>query len=336
MSDVHYFQRYSQKENVVTNSTLLLLSRLHSYSHSRFKDFLNEVLHDAAIEVGVAFKQQTRTKRGGTPDGLLCQASFKIVLETKLHSDFNLTQLKRHLDAFNREETQILLLLSPTEPSADFKLKLGAHIREFNSEKNTMVSFVCTTFEQLIESYESILLDQDYEMRELLEDYRLYCEGKHLLPETDHTMRAVACGWTEAENLGLDIYYDPVDRSCRKHKYIGVCVQKCIVGIGEIENVIDADLIDGTLQVRKQLNPISQDQQDRIVSVIALAKKNNGWDISMNHKFYLVKKFHETEYRKMTKGGLRGMQYFDLRRVLKEESLPDTKRIAEILKSCEW
>ena len=39
---VHYFQRYAQKENVVTSNTILLLSRLYHYSPDKFFRFLQE------------------------------------------------------------------------------------------------------------------------------------------------------------------------------------------------------------------------------------------------------------------------------------------------------
>jgi len=40
MSTIHYFQRYSQKENMVTNNTMLLFSRLYHHSTNQFNQFL--------------------------------------------------------------------------------------------------------------------------------------------------------------------------------------------------------------------------------------------------------------------------------------------------------
>ncbi|MBQ4529583.1 MAG: hypothetical protein IJA36_03070 [Lachnospiraceae bacterium] len=37
---IHYFQRYHEKENVVTANTMLLLSRLYAYSADKFFRFL--------------------------------------------------------------------------------------------------------------------------------------------------------------------------------------------------------------------------------------------------------------------------------------------------------
>jgi len=49
MSSIHYFQRYSQPENVATNNTLLLLSRLYHDSPNKFKGFLNDLLDDKIL-----------------------------------------------------------------------------------------------------------------------------------------------------------------------------------------------------------------------------------------------------------------------------------------------
>ncbi len=74
MSKVHYFQRYVQRENVVTNNTMLLFSRLYHHSPLKFKKFL-ESLIEFEVEVGVNFSQQERNL-SSTPDGIIAQESF--------------------------------------------------------------------------------------------------------------------------------------------------------------------------------------------------------------------------------------------------------------------
>jgi len=119
MSNIHYFQRYTQKENVVTNNTLLLLSRLNSYSASRFDAFLNSIISDYNIDSSIHFSQQSRGQKGTTlPDGMISQSSFKIIIETKLKTNqFDISQLVGHLQSFENETQKILLALSPTTPS---------------------------------------------------------------------------------------------------------------------------------------------------------------------------------------------------------------------------
>lgn len=336
MSSLHYFQRYSQKENVVTNNTLLLFSRLYAYKPSQLEAFLQEILKDAPIEVGVSFQQQTKLKAGSVPDGTLTQASFKVVIETKLYNSHEIGQLTSHLNAFDKEDKKILLSLSPVEPTDDFQKEVRDFIKDYNKKANSNINFVCTTFEQIIDSYESILSDQDYEMKDLLEDYKLFCTEAGLFPETDFLMRAVTCGWTLDENFEFNLYYDPVTRSCREHKYIGIYSDKCIRGIGEIENIIHANLNDGSLQIKTSTKPITDDQKTRIIAVIPHAKEAYGYDITNDHRFFMVKKYYPTEFKKASKGPLRGMQYFNLKKLLNIDKLPSTENIAQQLRQYNW
>ncbi len=55
MTQIHYFPRYSQRENFETNNTLLLLHRLYDYNRFRFEKFLSSLLRDAATEAGNDF-----------------------------------------------------------------------------------------------------------------------------------------------------------------------------------------------------------------------------------------------------------------------------------------
>jgi hypothetical protein len=118
MNNVRYFQRFSQKENVHTNNTLLLLSRTQVTDPRLLRGILGELfagleVATEGLDVGVQFSQQTSAPDGSVPDGMLLQTSFRIVVETKRHQGFDVKQLKRHLSQFANETTKILLVLSP-------------------------------------------------------------------------------------------------------------------------------------------------------------------------------------------------------------------------------
>mgnify|MGYP001558126963 CR=1 FL=1 len=160
--------------------------------------FLQEILkEDVPLGVGASFQQQTKLKKGSVPDGALTQTSFKIVIETKLYKSPDIEQVESYLNGFDKEDKKILLSLRHVEHSDEFRKQVNDRIRGYNSN----IIFVSTTFEQIIDSYESILSDQDYEMKDLLEDYRAFCAEERLLPETEFLMRAVACGKTLDENF---------------------------------------------------------------------------------------------------------------------------------------
>lgn len=339
MSNLHYFQRYSQSENVVTNNTLLLFSRLYSQSAQRFEAFLAELLETEPPEVGVRFTQQRAGSGGTVPDGLLEQRSLKVIIETKLHSRPEVKQLARHLDGFEGESRQILLLLTPEQPRAEILEKLQSATRERNEQRDLRIEAVSTTFRRVIQSYRDALTAHDYEMQELLEDYEDFCatfDKGELLPRSAYTMRAVPCGNTWDDNVEFDVYYEPVNRSPRAHRYLGIYRNMSVRGFGKIVNTVEADFSTQDLQVSKHDELVTPEQRVRIESMIGRAAERRGLNVSSGHRFYLVDRFHETDFRKVSPSGLRGPRFFDLGEVLGVEPLPDTKGIAELLSEMTW
>lgn len=339
MSKLHYFQRYSQRENVVTNNTLLLLSRLYAHSPQYFDAFLSDLLEVESLQIGVSFTQQTPRRGVSVPDGLMDQRSVKVVVETKLHPDAELGQLRKHLESFEGEDSQVLLLLTPAEPGADFQRGLDDAVREYNERNGVNVVAVCTTFTEIIRSYEGALAAHDYELHDLLDDFEDFCTEfpkADLLPRRGYRMRAVPCGETLDENFRFEIYYRKADEAYQGHKYIGVYKDKQIQGIGEIENEVVAKLTDEGFQVIEQDEPVSQAQRDRIEGAIRSAADQRGVDLTIGFRFFLVEKFHKTSFRKQTPGGLRGPQYLDLGHKLNETQLPPVEEIAERLFEKTW
>lgn len=334
MNATHYFQRYSQRENVVTNNTLLLFSRLYAYNPYSFAALINESLN-ISLDIGVSFVQQKRSSsRRSIPDGLISQSSFKIVIETKLGQNYDLDQLERHLSAFTDEEHQILLLLSPASPNDEFVCKVKAKVQAFNKTHKQDIQFVPTTFEAIIDNFENVLSDFDFQMKEIAEDFRAFLQEEDLLLSSPYLMRGVAAGSTLNQNKELNLYYD--SSSYREHTYIGLYADKYIVGIGKIENVIVADYHESKkkLKVHESLKKITEDQKTRIIGAILKAQENNGWDITQNRTFFLVDKFHSTKFK--PKYPIVGKKYFDLRKVLNTNSLPDVTEIAKSLDEKVW
>jgi len=119
MTEVHYFPRYSQRENFETNNTLLLFHRLYNYNRFRFEKLLSDLLRNAATEAGNAFtlglqiKQQVGTG-ASVVNGYLYQDSFRIAIETKRSAGaFTADQIARHLTGFSQASGGFLFLLSP-------------------------------------------------------------------------------------------------------------------------------------------------------------------------------------------------------------------------------
>jgi len=116
MSGIHYFPRYSQPENFVTNNTLLLLVRLHQFNRFKFEKFMEAVCADLEIQLAgswLQFKQQQTTGKS-VVDGFIAQESVKIAVETKLTQIFDSNQLENHLSLFGAGQNKLLILLSPS------------------------------------------------------------------------------------------------------------------------------------------------------------------------------------------------------------------------------
>lgn len=80
---IHYFQRYHEKENVATANTMLLLSRLYSYSPDKFFKLLKNKFFSDSFNPELIIDLQTKSD-ACVPDATITQDSFKIVVETKI------------------------------------------------------------------------------------------------------------------------------------------------------------------------------------------------------------------------------------------------------------
>ena len=75
--------RYHGKESVATANTMLLLSRLYSYSSDKFFRFLKSKYFVASFESELVFALHEKSV-DSIPDAMITQEGFKIVVETKL------------------------------------------------------------------------------------------------------------------------------------------------------------------------------------------------------------------------------------------------------------
>lgn len=334
---VHYFQRYHQKENVATANTILLLSRLYNHSPYKFYTFLQEN-YTNKIDMRPNFVMQTGTKES-IPDAVISQESFKIVVETKTTDWFYTDQLERHLNSFGNEDTKILLTISSEPMSETTKLEFENIIKE----KSSKVIHINTTFEELIEQVRDVLDDRDFEMVEILDDFESFCNDDGLIVEdlAWDRMRAIPTGTTLEFNMNENLYYQPSDRSFRPHDYIGLYSKKSIRGIGKISSIIEAYEEDGKLIYNLKEGNLKEEYKKKI-QFANEEGKNFGYNLLKRpHNYFFVEKFYETDFQKISRGGMQGQQYFMFTDYIEKKEfengkLPDTEKIAEILKTKTW
>jgi hypothetical protein len=337
MSAVTYFQRYSQKENVVTNNTLLLLSRLYFYNPMRLNALLNDLLADLPeVEVGVSFIQQTGGAKGGSvPDGMLSQNSFRILVETKLAAEaFNREQLENHLKAFSRGGLNILLLLSKDRPREEFLFELNEAVETYGAEKEVVVYPAPVTFGELVASFRAALSDRDYEMQEMADDFEDFCSEEGLLADEKYRLRVMTAGWSFEQNVKYGVYFDESQRGFRTHSFLGLYKEKAVRAIGKVQKAVCANLRDDALQAEG--GALSKDETDRIKGIIMETAEQHGKDIATGHRFFLVDGFQETLFEKISKFPIQRCKFFDLRELL-GSNLPEAlKDIATQLRTKTW
>lgn len=332
---IHYFQRYHEKENVATANTMLLLSRLYSYSSDKFFRFLKSEFFSDSFEPEIVFNLQEKSV-DSIPDATITQESFKIVVETKMFDWFYTDQLLRHLKSFSDEKYKVMITLAPELMNSEKKKEFEAQLKEYNATQTYPVMHVNTTFEEIIDAIRDVIDDKDYEMQEVLDDYLNYCYNDKLIIVSDSwkRMRVQLAGTTFDFNVGESIYYDNIDRGFSAHDYLGLYKEKSVRAIGKITAIITAVTTEDGIEYKAELGKLTDERKQQIARAIEDGK-NYGY-VMTGGRYFFVDKFYETDFKKITPRAPMGTRVYDLTKILETENLPETQEIAELLKAKTW
>lgn len=331
---IHFFQRYHTKENVDTANAMLLLSRLYSYNSAKFFTFLSKLLpENASVELFINLQEKTDNS---VPDATISQASFKIVVETKLYSKFDLEQLKCHLQSFKNEDYKVLLTLDPNKLENKITKSIENMISEFNKNSNNNIIHKHLSFEELINEIREIIDDRDYEINDILDDYEDYCYSGSLIPDDWKRMRVQLAGVTIDINKQLNLYYDNAERGFSGHKYLGLYNQKAVKAIGEIVAIVTGVYKGDNLELQTEKGTLTDEMKTRIKIAIEDSKQY-GYNLSgITHRYFFVDKFYDTNYKKETPYAPMGTRFFNLCEVLGTKTLPAVQDIAKLLEKKTW
>ena len=332
---IHYFQRYHEKENVATANTMLLLSRLYSFSSEKFFRLLKTEFFSDSFEPEIVFNLQEKSV-DSIPDATITQEIFKIVVETKMSDWFYSDQLVRHLKSFSDEKYKVMITLAPVLMNQDKKRDFEEQLKEYNSTQTYPVMHINTTFEELANAIQEVIDDRDYEMQDVLDDYLNYCYKDKLIIVSDSwkRMRVQLAGTTFNFNVSENLYYDNIDRGFSAHDYLGLYKEKSVRAIGKVIAIITAVTTEDGIKFKAELGKLTEDRKQQIRKAIEDGK-NYGY-IMVAERYFFVDKFYETDFKKITPRAPMGTRVFDLSEILETEDLPEIEAIAEILKSKTW
>lgn len=312
MAGVTYFQRYAQRENHVTNNTLLVLRHLYEAGPAKLQQVLRELLGDDQLSLGPTFTQQVRGAHS-IPDALIEQQPVRVYFETKLTQALDLDQLRRHIESIagtagHQEAVLIGLSTAPMlKRDEDAVAEWG---------KRHSVVFRSVSFMQLAEAVQGACPEHDAVLKAVVGDFVDFLAGEGLLHASDDWMLVVPCGVSYDENQRYGIYYDGAQRPSRSPcRYLGAYKDKRVSLVGEIQAVVIARLEAGeVVVVSKERGEATPEMLDRVRQII---EATTVYDLrSQDHRYYVVDRFELTDLRKVTKGPVRGAQYLQLSPIL--------------------
>ena len=335
---VHYFQRYSTKENVATANTMLLFSRLYSSSPNKFFDFLKSLYSESFnndFEPEIKFLNQERGKKS-VPDATVTQRSFKIVIEVKMVDWFYNTQLKNHLEVFQNEDYKVLLTISSEFMEKSKKDSIDKEIQDMNLN----VKHINTTFEELANFIKNLLDNRDYEMQDIIEDYFSYCNENGLISDSWKYMQIQPVGTTFDFNMKNNVYYNGNGTKFRAHEYIGLYKNKSVRAIGKIKLIVrtlkENNELKFYFETKEEATINRKEIEKKIREIIGEVKeKYKHYLDERDTRYYFVEEFIETDYKKISIGGMLGNRLLNLEKFFNNE-IPDVKKIADTLKNKEW
>jgi hypothetical protein len=339
MSRVSHFQRFSQPENHATNNTLLLLRYFYQKSPFKIQNVLNSLL-GTDLSIGLTFEQQVKSKVDhSVPDALIKQEPMKIFIETKRGGELDIDQIQRHIDSIERrregrDSDSLTVLLGLT------KDPIGDSIRNELTKKAATrgIRFAAATFSQIAEELRGQCADFDQELRSIVEDYEEFIESETLLEVGNRWLVIFPCGVSIAENKRFDLYYEPPSRPCKhSYRFIGVYDQKSVRYVGAVEAIATVTFSKGKASFAVEEGHLTDAHRTRIMSAV---EETPYYNLKGNpHRYYLVDSFTPTDARKVSAGGIWGMRYLDLTKIISgynSRKKYTSAELAKMLQQATW
>jgi len=335
---ISQFQKYSQKENTVTNNVLLMLSRLNDLKVDYYKNIIEKISDgEKAYYPQANFVQQVNSKRG-IIDGYIEVKASKIVIETKLAQKELLSKLTKYGDVFKKGTQNQLWHLSSKSYSENEVEIINTKLKQ--DYPDIPIQFNNLTFLDIIENLEDIYNENvhDYELKLLYEDFRDYCYESGLVKDSSYKLLFVPTGFSYKWNKKHKMYFCPINWHKQEFSYFGLYKSKSVRSISKVEAIIIADFDITTKELVLHTKNHTNRQIERLKSaLIDYGESQSG----LKYYIFPENEFYETDFKKESKGGIQGFRYKDLRHYVNKEVLDsaeidNVKKIAEILKSKIW
>ncbi len=351
------FPSYVQRENVVTNATLVLLSQVNRLAPEILGGFLAS-LTDQPFEIGLSFFNQVVLPDAvSVPDALIRQVPFELYIETKLPNDLYEQQIINHFQSIsgagslsekNSATHRYLIAITPTGIDAEM------HQRLVLAGNERGVTFSATTFVEIADLLESLTADFRVDLISILAEYRSFIVHERLVPVSTNMLLINPCRNSYDRNVEHAVYHDQPERSKIFCKYLGLYKDKCVGHVGRLRAVVTAIVNETSIRIVErhplpwadagdEAPELTPDEEQRIRS----AASDSYYDLMNSEvRYYLVDEFVETSFNKVSKYGIRGHRYFELDSAAQDapgvvphlftNGEPTIAELAEALSGKEW
>lgn len=335
MSEVSFFPKYKQKENKVTNYTLLVLKQIYNESPNLFQEFIVDLLasegQDININIGVSFSQQTKfsCERGNSIiDGVIQQLPFQVFIETKTTDWFHNNQLERHIKNLLKFGGQkIFIALANFDGSPE--TKVFNDIKETYKKKKDLI-ITNIEFEQLKYALENISEKIKSEtLYNIVKEYEQFLDEDGLLPTWKYRLDVVNCAVSKNDVISRNLYLCPEAKGAYKHarsKYFGIYENKNVNCIAEIKAVCTCDL-DKNITISWFDNKYNEND------ILNEAKEKSAYCWNGIVQMFLLNNFKENiNFQKDSKGGMFGSKvYFNF-----DDKVKDINDLETLIKDRKW
>lgn len=327
---VTLFSGYSQKENRVTNYSLLMLRMLYEENPK----YLGEVLaalvsEDISNHVGVSFHQQER-HGSGIPDGLITQKAITVYIETKNWDWFYDKQLETHLAALNDEAQglKVLLALGNFETN---QLNRFDSIRSLCASKySRTIFFQSAGFEDFLAKLKIPGLPKN--LSDAVAEFEYFLNEENLLPSWKDRLDVINCAAIPEDILNGGVYMCPAEGGAYSHRrarYFGMYRNKRVDHLAEIEAVVDVDLDANTTE----MNWNNGHKTDGELIKSAKQKVKELRPDSGPTRVFLLGRIHSTDFQKDSSGGMQSSKrYFDVAHL----GAKSAAELADLLRGKQW
>ena len=149
-------------------------------------------------------------------------------------------------------------------------------------------------------------------------------------------MRMQLAGATFDFNISSNVYYDKAERGFRAHDTLGLYKNKSVRAIGKIVAKITAVETEKGVKYNSEFGELTDERKQTIEKAMADGD-SHGYDLrTIEHRYFFVDKFYETDFKKVTPRAPMGTRIFDLTQVLGTEDIPETEELAQSLMNKNW